>query len=271
MSKGTELLTRVKKATVAVAYLNIGGSDQPFTIIGSGFCIDPSGIVVTCRHVLEGFMAKPIAEQIAEASGPRTPDGLLPISPGQVVVPHALFYDTERSSEHIVVIPVPIQNATARTDKDIAALQLQQHTTFREGYPFLEIEDYSELHEGDEIGVCGFPLGNHLFEQLGTVTSSFTRGILSSIIPGPNVGLDLLGGFQLNVTATNGNSGGPVFSLASGKVFGVLTLGVSHPAGGLVQGLVKAEPVYPVAEPGFIERLREAPGVAASIERFGKH
>jgi S1-C subfamily serine protease len=267
MSKGSGLLSRIKKATVAVGYLNIGGSDQPFTIIGSGFCIDPSGIVVTCRHVLDGFMAKPIAKQIAEASGPRTPDGLLPVSPGAVVVPHALFYDTDRSSEHIVVIPVPIRNASAKTDKDLAALQLQQHTSFREGYPFLEIEDYGELQEGDEIGVCGFPLGNSLFEQLGTVTSSFTKGILSSIIPGPNVGLDLLGGFQLNVTATNGNSGGPVFSLASGKVFGVLTLGVVHPAGGIVQGLVKAEPVYPVIDPEFIGRLRQAPEVATSMGR----
>jgi len=36
-----------------------------------------------------------------------------------------------------------------------------------------------------------------------------------------------------------------------------------------VQGLVKAEPVYPVAEPGFIERLRKRLRFDASIERFG--
>ena len=259
MSKGGNLLTRVKRATVAVAYLNVQGSDQPFTIIGSGFCIDPSGIVVTCRHVLESFMAKPIAQQIAEALRPRIQDDLLPVSPGKTVVPYAVFYDTERSSEHIVAIPIQTKNASAKTDKDLAALQLLPHTSFPEGYPFLEIEDYRELLEGDEIGVCGFPLGNYLFEQLGTVTSSFTKGILSSIIPGPNVSLELLDGFQLNVTATNGNSGGPVFSLTSGKVFGVLTLGVSHPNGGIVHGLVKAEPVYPVIEPDFIERLRKKP------------
>src|SRR5208337_24121 len=177
VSKGANLLTRVKKATVAIAYLNAKGSHQPFTIIGSGFCIDPSGIVVTCRHVLEGFMAKPIAQQIAEASRPKIPDGLVPVSPGQTVVPHAVFYDTDRSSEHIVAIPVPTQNASAKIDKDLAALELLPHTSFQEGYPFLEIEDYRELQEGDEIGVCGFPLGNYLFEQLGTVTSSFTKGI----------------------------------------------------------------------------------------------
>jgi len=202
-------------------------------------------------------MAKSIAQQIAEASRPRIPGGLIPVSPGLTVRPHAVFYDTDRSSEHIVAIPVPMQNASAKTDKDLAALQLLPHTTFQDGYPFLEIENYQQLQEGDEIGLCGFPLGNYLFEQLGTVTSSFTKGILSSIIPGPNVSLELLRGFQLNVTATNGNSGGPVFSLTSGRVFGVLTLGVSHPNGGIVHGLVKAEPVYPVTEPDFIEGLRK--------------
>ena len=202
-----------------------------------------------------------VAQQIAEASRPKTSEGLIPVSPGQTVRPHAVFYDTDRSSEHIIAIPVPMQNASAKTDMDLAVLQLLPHSSFQRGYPFLEIEDYRELQEGDEIGVCGFPLGNYLFEQLGTVTSSFTKGILSSIIPGPNVSLDLLGGFQLNVTATNGNSGGPVFSMATGRVFGVLTLAVSHPTGGIVHGLVKAEPVYPVTEPGFMKRLRKAPEV----------
>jgi S1-C subfamily serine protease len=121
------------------------------------------------------------------------------------------------------------------------------------------VEDYKSISEGDDISVCGFPLGNYLYDQLGTVTSSFTKGILSSIIPGPNVKLKYLNGFQLNVTATHGNSGGPVFSINSGKVFGVLTLGVTHPTGELVQGLVKAEPVYPVIEKDFIQRLKDAP------------
>jgi len=39
-------LDKVKKATVAVAYLNRANAKEPFTIVGSGFCIDPSGIVI---------------------------------------------------------------------------------------------------------------------------------------------------------------------------------------------------------------------------------
>ena len=77
-----------------------------------------------------------------------------------------------------------------------------------------------------EIGTCGFPLGNVLQEQIGTVTSSFTKGTISSIILAANVARDHLQGFQLDLTATNGNSGGAVFSLATGKVLGVLQGGI---------------------------------------------
>ena len=53
-----------------------------------------------------------------------------------------------------------------------------------------------------------------LHDQIGTVTSSFTKGMISSIIPAHGVAREHVRGFQLDLTATNGNSGGPVFSLA---------------------------------------------------------
>jgi len=254
-----EILNKIKRATVAVAYLNTADSEEPFTIVGSGFCIDPSGIVITCRHVVEAFMSKTIAQQVTEATPSIRPDGLQSVNPGNTITPYAIFYDMMRSREKIFAILSSPRNLTAKTDRDLAAIQLLPHTRFPQGYPFLEIEEFRNIAEGDEIGVCGFPLGNYLSEQLGTITSSYTKGILSSIIPGPNVRLEHLGGFQLNVTATNGNSGGPVFSISSGKVFGVLTEAVVHPNGFIVQGLAKAEPVYPVIESAFIKRLRNTP------------
>ncbi len=110
-----------------------------------------------------------------------------------------------------------------------------------------------------EIATCGFPLGNRLGDQIGTLTSSFTRGIVSSIIPASGVPEEHLKGFQLNLTATHGNSGGPVFSLRSGKVFGVLERGVRGTDGELLQGLVKAEPIYPVLDHDSLKRMIEAP------------
>jgi len=77
-------------------------------------------------------------------------------------------------------------------------------------------------------GRVGF-VGRVRDDQLGTVTSSFTKGMISSIIPAQGVSLQHLRGFQLDLTAANGNSGGPVFSLQTGKVFGVLQGGAVHP------------------------------------------
>jgi S1-C subfamily serine protease len=108
-----------------------------------------------------------------------------------------------------------------------------------------------------EVATCGFPLGEALYDQIGTVTSSFTKGMISSIIPAQGVPREHVRGFQLDLTATNGNSGGPVFSLATGRVFGVLQRGAVHPqTGHIVQGLTKAEPVYPVFDTDLLARLQ---------------
>jgi Trypsin-like peptidase domain len=133
-------------------------------------------------------------------------------------------------------------------------LKLQKHGAFARGYPTLSIAEYSELHEMMEIGICGFPLGEALHDQLGTVTSSFTKGMISSIIPALGIAREHVKGFQLDATATNGNSGGPVFSLATGKVFGVLQSGARNP-NGYPLGLTKAEPVYPVFENDLVARM----------------
>jgi hypothetical protein len=80
--------------------------------------------------------------------------------------------------------------------------------------------------------------------------------MISSIIPAPGIAREHVRGFQLDLTATNGNSGGPVFSLATGRVFGVLQGGVIHPKSShIVQGLTKAEPIYPLFDTDLVDRL----------------
>ena len=141
-------------------------------------------------------------------------------------------------------------------DFDIAVFKLHKHPAFPAGFPKLEAADYADLHEMMEVATCGFPLGEALHDQIGTVTSSFTKGMISSIIPAQGIALKHLRGFQLDLTATNGNSGGPVFSLATGRVFGVLQGGVVHPENReIVQGLTKAEPIYPLFDTDLVDCL----------------
>jgi S1-C subfamily serine protease len=241
----------VKKATVAiVASLPGNGSHRPFTIIGSGFCIRSEGVVITCEHVLKAFVDPESYQRLMRSIGrnDRQPVTL------RSIVPYAMFYSGVRGTE-IRMDAVSIATATAMKDLDLAALKLHEHPAFPQGYPTLAIADYSELHEMMEIATCGYPLGESLHDQIGTVTSSFTKGVISSIIPAPGIAREHLRGFQLDLTATNGNSGGPVFSLATGRAFGILQGGVVHADGRVVQGLAKAEPIYPVFDTDLVDRL----------------
>jgi hypothetical protein len=237
----------VKRATVAIVAAHPETlPNKPFTIVGSGFCIHPEGIVVTCEHVFKTFVDPAGYQRMMEAIS----DNKSGIFELKSVAPHALFHSHVAGSQ-VHMIPVPVVNATTKTDFDLAILKLHPHGALAHRFPTLEIADYSEIHEMMEIGTCGFPLGNFLQQQIGTVTSSFTKGMISSIIPVSN---EHLRGFQLDLTATNGNSGGPVFSLVTGKVVGVLQSGVMHP-GGYPVGLTKAEPIYPIFDHDLIDRM----------------
>jgi S1-C subfamily serine protease len=254
-----EIFKIVKKATVAIATVDFKNNIKPYEIVGTGFCIDASGVIVTCRHVIEAFMSKSIKTQISETDiDPQNKGKAKKIcNPGPIIKPFVIFFDTERSSTKLVALPTVIDMIMARTDKDIGLLRILKHNYFDKDYPILEIQDYDDVNEGDEIAICGFPLGTYLKEKLGTMTSSFTKGIISSIIPSPGIDIELLKGFQLDITATHGNSGGPVFSLDSGKVFGVLSEGLPHPnKGDALPGIVKAEPVYAVSDD--VETIRSA-------------
>lgn len=247
----TAIYDAVKKATVAIVVSIPGNTPQrPFTIFGSGFCIRHEGVVITCEHVFKAFVDPESYQRIMQAIGRNDGQSVSVKS----IVPYAMFYSGVHGTQ-IRFDAVSIATGVAMEDFDLAALKVHNHPAFPQGYPTLPIADYSEVHEMMEVATCGFPLGEALHDQIGTVTSSFTKGMISSIIPAPGIRREHVRGFQLDLTATNGNSGGPVFSLATGRVFGVLQGGVVHPDGHIVQGLTKAEPIYPLFDTDLVDRL----------------
>lgn len=252
----TPILQRVKQATVALALFYEENPRRPFNIVGSGFCVHPGGIVITCEHVLSGFMRKPLSQVISESDTSK--DATPALIPVDSAIPYAIFFFMDASTEELIAIPVRAMTAIAKTNHDIGMVRLNAHAAFKSGFPFLEVASYQDVYEGQEIGTCGFPLGSFLQDQIGTVTSSFTKGIVSSIIPTQGAPLQYLKGFQLNLVATKGNSGGPVFMFDSGKVFGVLERGVMGKDNKLVQGLSVAAPIYPAFEHDSINRLLNA-------------
>jgi S1-C subfamily serine protease len=233
----------IKRATVALALLKPEGR-VPFTIVGSGFCVDSAGIIVTCAHVIRALIDKKVYDEVAAI--PQAQQQQLHTINIKFLRPFALFYISTTDPIYVPVALAPVDLLVGRQDRDLGLIRTPRHDAFKDGFPTVEIESYSDVYEGLEIGTYGFPLGNFLHQQIGTVTSSLTRGTLSSVIPSSSVPQERVSGFQLDITATHGNSGGPVFSLESGKVFGVLQQGIFDRHGGLLPGFAKAESIYAI-------------------------
>lgn len=148
------------------------------------------------------------------------------------VIPDKL--DTD-NNEVIAVFSGRGTNATAYTatvlatdrDHDLALLAIQGTPL-----PALPLGDSSKVREGDEIAFTGFPIGMVL--GLYPVTH---RGIVAAITPiaRPVENSRTLNAaqlehlrrsrfdtFQLDATAYPGNSGSPVYEVATGRVIGVL-------------------------------------------------
>lgn len=253
-----EVTRTVKKATVAVIVMQQDGN-TPFTIVGSGFCVDADGIIVTCKHVMEAMMVKTVQEQVDAATEDEKRKDIWRLPPVEHEKPWVVFYVTD-DPENVVAVRSEVISVRAKLDYDLAALRIAGHVKFRGGYPFLATEQFDNVREGDEIGICGFPLGNHLAQSIGAVTSSFSRGIISSIIPAENTPLEHLKGYHLDIAATHGNSGGPVFHIDSGKVLAVLSAGVVTRDNAVVQGLAVAEPIHPIIDGRTIGALKRDSG-----------
>jgi hypothetical protein len=80
----------VKRATVAlVATFENVIPKRPFSIVGSGFCVAPDGIIVTCDHVFKGFF---YPGQGNAAHG----------GPFRMMAPHAMFFGGVEGKEIVM-------------------------------------------------------------------------------------------------------------------------------------------------------------------------
>ena len=113
------MFQQIKNATVALVLmhkesLESDSSRTPFTIFGTGFCIHPRGIIVTCEHVLSAFMRKSIRE-IIDQLPESDKEGFQEIEGIETATPHALFLYPKRSEENLFLIPTQADIAVAMT------------------------------------------------------------------------------------------------------------------------------------------------------------
>src|ERR1035438_7172205 len=152
------LYDAVKNATVAVVMSVPGKSPLPYSIVGSGFCIDPQGIIVTCAHVFSAFFTSETREREKQAR--QAGHGTFS---GNCIIPHVLFHlgvqETERRiAFRLVQVSQAVKDETHGFDLAVLRLPAADKHTFPEGYPTLSIAEYAEIHEMMDVATCGFQI-----------------------------------------------------------------------------------------------------------------
>jgi S1-C subfamily serine protease len=186
------------------------------SIFGTGFLVDPDGIAVTNRHVVEAFEHIP-KHPATGASGL----GAVMFLPG-----------SENGSWQMLVVDVKDWRVLGEfkssdrwfgeTVPDLGFVQLGVREV-----PFLQLasEDFY-LKIGMEIATIGFPMGTLPLTALGKlnqVTPFLRHGIVSSVYPFPTAKPH---GFTIDIMQQGGSSGSPIFRTADGSVVGMMSGGV---------------------------------------------
>src|ERR1700674_118426 len=78
------------------------------------------------------------------------------------------------------------------------------------------------VREGDEVGICGFPLGLTLpgDNKMRQLTAILQRGIVAAVLPW--TGIPNPHAFQLDININGGSSGSPMFLADTGEIVGVV-------------------------------------------------
>jgi serine protease Do len=212
-----ELIAKVKPSVVIVG--THSPTDNPrLTLRGTGFVVGDGSSVITNAHVLPDAPsnATVLRELVVQ----------LPGKPGDAEIRRATVVSVDKN-------------------RDLAWLRIEGSAV-----PALPLGRAAYVHEGTEVAFIGFPIGG----ALGYSPVSH-RGIVSSVTAvappmasaqqlNPQAILRLREGsydiYQLDATAYPGNSGGPLLSVETGEVIGVINSVVvrsskesalSHPSG----------------------------------------
>lgn len=216
----TKAYASVRKNVVAFtpSYHPKNNKPPPFPpIFGTGVIVR-DGIVMTNQHVVDAFYQVFRPEGVAE---------------NDYCVTALYFY--LREGEQLEV-PLGI-TGTASIDSfdggepyygpekpDLAAVRVKMR-----GLPVVDIDSSTDIVEGLEVGVAGFPMGTSMLTAPGwlhQIGPTFQRGIVSAVLPCPGITPHA---FIIDVMGHGGASGSPVFRLDTGKVIGLLYGGLNEP------------------------------------------
>ena len=197
----TSVVAAAKPSIVAIGLFAPLQNPQ-FRFLGSGFAVGDGKQVVTCAHVIptiDPARRESIAVAVPGAEGTKV---------------------------------YQAKPAVLDRDADLAVLDFEGPAL-----PALALADAADIREGTDVVLLGFPIGS----ALGLFAAAH-RGVIAAITPmitpalnsnnlkaqklqvmrGPPISL-----LQLDATTFPGNSGGPLIDVATGRVVGVISLGLA--------------------------------------------
>src|SRR5579864_7083036 len=224
-----DVVAKIKPAVVGMGMLEDERDPLSVVIIGTGFIVDPGGWIMTNRHVAELFVSERggrtgVRNAVARA--------VLFVDSAGRTIPHT----GQPASSGFGAVPFPIVGvsfppAPADGDlhyesvPDLALCKINTEKLHRAGLeqlPFLSLGDSSAVHEGDEVGICGFPLGLTLprDNKMRQMTAIVQRGVVAAVLPW--TGIPNPHAFQLDININGGSSGSPMFFADTGEIVGVV-------------------------------------------------
>lgn len=160
---------------------------------GSGFAVDPSGLVVTNYHIIRPWEVDPkmMSQRVQ----------------GRTTSLTVIFAD--RTPED--ALEARLLRGSKETDLAVLQIVSDRPVPVVSGFE----PDTAQARQGDEVAIIGFPLGTTLLQTTGQqrATTTLTRSTISKSTPTI---------IQLDAPVFQGFSGSPIFN-RQGKVIGVLT------------------------------------------------
>jgi len=203
----------------AGGFLGVSGNSPDFEkvvlpIIGTAFQAG-DGKLVTCKHVADPLMQERNPAIIARIIRSNS----ITYVPYRVL--KALNFLDPRSMRVNIDIDVSVLIVPAKKDDPLVPYEV----------PMIKWGDSTKLGVGDRIALGGYPLGKQLFfmsrTNRGIVQPTFYDGIISAILPAQNETETRI--IQVSVPVCGGISGGVMFDPKDGKVYGMVTSGVTAP------------------------------------------
>jgi len=224
-------IDRVRPAVVQLKFIFTGPSPNipgradvsPLSMgaLGSGFLVG-NGYVITARHVIEGF------QSFAAQFGQEYTKKALKIAVQMPVEnERASFcgfdYDVVAEDERHDLTLLKARNWPSDQTMRCGPMINGKQTTFKVRGATLSRD--IRPREGESVAISGYPLGkNILVTTSGTIASAWDSDWKDIHPPGAQpwvVVHDIADSYLADVHVNGGNSGGPAYSVADGRILGV--------------------------------------------------